>query len=982
VFPSAVTQAADSIDVLAAPTHLDVRLSFPAPRFEPGAGGTVPRVGDLEVRADAVGAPVLPVDAVTVVLPAGRRVERLEVLGAPRALGGSYRLAWGQPPVPIGQPPGPPAEADAALYASDALYPAAPVTLAREGLFRGYRLANLLVRPLQVRPASGRVVAWQGLTVRLHLGPERRDEGELPPRGLAADRAALGRVAVNPEEAASYGTAATDARADEPYLIVCPQVLAEEFQRLLDHRAATGMAGRMMTVEEIDAGYTGVDLAEKIRMAIREAYQQRGTTFALLGGDDADGSTELVPYRGCLLDAGGYRYTDAPSDFYFGALDGSWNQDGDDVWCEPDEIDYYSEVHIGRATVDTPAEARRFIDKVLAYEEGLADDRRTDLVWIGESLDSSTWGGDSKDVTAELVPPDEYDLTRLYEREGTFSRSAVIDNLNRGPHLTNHLGHANDGYVMGIYSSDVDALTNETPFFSYSQGCDAGAFDQKFSGSSEAISEHFLTAENAAFGVIMNVRYGWYSSGSTNGPSQPFDHEFYDALFTEGLRTLGEASDDSRHDNAADSQTNAYLRWCFLETNLHGDPATPVQVGLRFKAAGARFVDEDPVHGNVNGAADPHETLRIAVTLENTRSDDAHAVEAFLSSSDPRVIVRDAWAAWGDVPAHEALENAPPHFSATVDVPCGTYVPFTLDVRYAQGDPERVSFTMLVGERAERVLFDDDGETEQGWSSGGTCTDGHWVREAPVGTTNGTAPANPGEDSSADGTRCYVTGNEGVVADDDDVDEGTAVLTSPPLDPAGFLELDISYDRWFHVMPRTTPPINTLLIEVSGDGGANWTELERVTRSETPWVHRSFTLDNLLEPGAQLMLRATANEYPGSARDVVVEAGLDEVVFEGIWAQCEEYAPDAEQPPRPVGDTLLVTRHDDHVRLDWTPSEPGGGHGAAAFYRVERTLEPAGDWTLLGDTIEPRYLDADACLDPDFHQYLVTAWNDAGDEAP
>ncbi len=47
----------------------------------------------------------------------------------------------------------------------------------------------------------------------------------------------------------------------------------------------------------------------------------------------------------------------------------------------------------------------------------------------------------------------------------------------------------------------------------------------------------------------MNSRNGWGSYVDTNGPSQYFDREFFDALFGEGISSIGEAADDSKVDN-------------------------------------------------------------------------------------------------------------------------------------------------------------------------------------------------------------------------------------------------------------------------------------------------------------------------------------------------------------------------------------------------------------------------------------------------
>ncbi len=958
-------------------------VDFPAPAFEPGPGGERVLVGDLPLRALRPGTPLLPEATYTVVLPPGREVERVEVLGEPRSVAGRHDLAWGREPRPICRPGDDDTPRDEAVYGGTAPWPAEPVTLAGEGWFRGWRLASLLVHPVRVRPATGRVESWGRMTVLLHLRPAAKEADHLPPRGLPIDYDELGRIAVNPATALEYPLPTkASTRVSEPYMIICPESLRDAWQRLLDHRAAHGMPGRILTVEEIEANYPGSDLPEKMREAIREAYQERGTTFVLLGGDDQDGSTRLVPYRGCLLDAGGYRYTDAPSDYYFGGLDGNWNDDGDDVWCEPDEIDYYSEVHVGRATVDTVTEVNRFIDKVILYEGGLPDDRRRDLVFMGESLDSATWGGDSKDEIAELIPGDEYEIERLYDRDGTFSSQAVKDALNRGPHLTNHLGHSNDGYVQGLYRSDVDNLHNETPFFSYSQGCDAGAFDEKFSGSSEAVSEHYILAEHAAFGVVMNVRYGWYESGSTHGPSQYLDYEFYDALFTENLETLGEANDDSRYDNAPVAQTDEYRRWCFLETNLHGDPATPVQVGAQLRHVDHRVIEDDPRYGNADGNPDPGETIRLAVTLENRRDNAATDVEAWLSSSTPGVTVHDDHATWEDIPGHEQRENLPPHFTVTLDVPCGTYARFTLEVRHDDGKIDRSSFSVLVGTRIHDVLFADTFDEDLGWTVTGTCSDGAWERGTPRGTTSGGEQANPDEDSDDDGDSCWVTGNQGLSATDDDLDDGTTILTSPPLDASTYLDLRLSWARWLYLLPETTPPSNYLKVEVSDDDGASWHELEKTVTKETPWVRRSASLEDVISLGPGLRVRFVAEEIPGAASDPVVEAAVDDVRLEGTRAECGEYAPGEERPPLPVGNTLLVTRPDPDVRLAWQDPGEDAGHDPALFYVVQHSGQPDGGFEDAAEVTRTEWIDRDQGRFGGNWFYLVRARNRGGDETP
>jgi hypothetical protein len=307
----------------------------------------------------------------------------------------------------------------------------------------------------------------------------------------------------------------------------------------------------------------------------------------------------------------------------------------------------------------------------------------------------------------------------------------------------------------------------------------------------------------------------------------------------------------------------------------------------------------------------------------------------------------------------------------------------TLDVRWGDGERESLALSVLVGERTPRTLFADTFEEDEGWSASGTCADGQWERGVPAGTFNGDRAANPGEDAPSDeGGRAYVTGNEGVGPDDDDVDAGTAILTSPALDSDGYLDLDVSYSRWFYISPFTTPPTSTMRVEASGDGGASWVELERLTKSATPWTRTSFDLGSVIPLGGSVALRVVAEEMPGGTRDVIIEAGLDHVVFDGTWTQCDAYDGSCSAPPPPVGPTLEVSQVSEHARLVWQAPEGGGEHGPATFYRVERSPLDGGSWENLGDAVETRWTDCGACADGASYRYLVTAWNEAGDETP
>lgn len=70
----------------------------------------------------------------------------------------------------------------------------------------------------------------------------------------------------------------------------------------------------------------------------------------------------------------------------------------------------------------------------------------------------------------------------------------------------------------------------------------------------------------------MNSREGWYSPGDTDGPSQKYDLEFFDAVFNEHIRVLGDALYDAKTDLIDQVSSTGPMRWCYMTLNLLGDP--------------------------------------------------------------------------------------------------------------------------------------------------------------------------------------------------------------------------------------------------------------------------------------------------------------------------------------------------------------------------------------------------------------------------
>jgi len=572
--------------------------------------------------AEEPGLPLLPIKTARIVIPQGRDVEGINVVpGNKVTLEGQFKIEYAKQQIPI-EPPEPKkvktklkpivdAEPNMEVYGSSSPFPDKLYSEVSTQYLAGYKILTLHLYPVQYIPLLGEVSYYPNMRVvvtTVPAGPPYPARARC--RNLPEDISRVKRLIDNTstvntytEEAAGSGEtgAITEATslplADGPYeyVIITTDALKSTFQTLAQHKASRGLTTNIVTVEWIYANYDGTrpdggtDSQTKIRNFIIDAYNNWSTQYVILGGDgDGDGGA-VIPHRGVYGRVGATVDEDIPCDMYYGALDGDWDTDEDGVYGEitrikgkrVDEADLLTEVYVGRIAADNATEAANQISKIIDYENSI---HSRNALLIGEQLDTyPTYGGDYKDEVYTYFPADWIE-TQLYERDGTFSTSAVINAMNSNQHqVVNHMGHASNAYDMGLDNADVDGLVNDTYFLAYSQGCYSNAFDNRTDTvgdyTVDAISEHF-TAENdnAAFAYIGNTRYGWYVQGSTDGASQQFDKEFFDAIFNEGITNVGIAFQDSKEDLVG--QVGPYgdgaMRWCYFTLCLLGDPETPI----------------------------------------------------------------------------------------------------------------------------------------------------------------------------------------------------------------------------------------------------------------------------------------------------------------------------------------------------------------------------------------------------------------------
>jgi hypothetical protein len=629
---------------------IEKSVDFTPPIINYTAGTASIMVDNLPLSANT-GEPLLPVYTLQILLPQGEEVANVAVVpDREEAMVLDMPLELARSELPTDSIPGlsgTPEQAAPSEPAFDlgSAFPSERSSHIYTGTYRGYNIAFINLYPVTYTGAS-RTAHFAGrLTVRVET---RADASALERSretlrvGAAGDLSILSGLTDDPSARATYvaspfprlGASLVAPGDFFPYVIITSSALQSAFEPLRLHRTQRGLRARTVLVSDIAATYAGADLQAKIREFIRDAYLNWGTEYVLLAGDN-----DVIPHRGLYAVGPSAIDADIASDLYYAALDGTWNDDGDSYWGEPAEADLLPEVMIGRAAVGDTVQAANFVAKVMRYEESPVVGQIETGEMLGEALSAGTWGGDYKDEVKDGASafgyttagfPATFDVGTLYDRDlpQPWDKWDLIAVFNAGTHLVNHIGHANVTYGLRMFNADVETtLTNDgvsaTYFIAYSQGCYAASFDNRSPTGygDDCIGEHFTFVRNGAVAFIGNSRYGWYMPYSTNGTSQHYDRQFFDAIFGENKTELGEAFRDQLVDNIALIGFGA-MRWAYYDLVLLGDPAMDIWTGvpgdLTVGHPERLYVSDNEVEISVESPSGPVAGARVSIFSDST----------------------------------------------------------------------------------------------------------------------------------------------------------------------------------------------------------------------------------------------------------------------------------------------------------------------------------------------------------------------------
>ena len=189
-----------------------------------------------------------------------------------------------------------------------------------------------------------------------------------------------------------------DAPSSAALLIVAPRAFAATLAPLVQHKNAIGISTFVATMEDVQSMNDGHDDAYRIKSMIAYARANLGTHYVMLAGD-----ATLIPARHYTvrIDDGTSAQQFSPevyfpTDFYYANLLRSdspggprtafsdWDADGDgrfdaaygptptpahDAYLvNPDKVDAYADVAVGRVPAHTTSEMSTYVSNVIRYE--------------------------------------------------------------------------------------------------------------------------------------------------------------------------------------------------------------------------------------------------------------------------------------------------------------------------------------------------------------------------------------------------------------------------------------------------------------------------------------------------------------------------------------------------------------------------------------------------------------------------------------
>ena len=538
------------------------------------------------------GAPELPVIQQMYVLPGNADKISVSVISKNSVLfDGKYLVYPTQPPQIVNELPQW-VEPDQAIYKSDAEFPGKLIEIVSVQSTLGYKILTVSINPLFYKPLSKQLSLYSQLTFSINYGfnnsnlivPER-----ISSKRNAENKKLIQSLVINSGSVTDVSGSVITNNMENGDNYVIPSIpsslgiIPEEiiitsinyeptFETLATWRTKHGIPTAIVTLDEINAVYSGIDQAERIFRFLQDVYSKYGSTYIILGGD-----VDIIPARFAYKDFGTTLWR--PTDLYYsdvykaGTPNYNWNANGNTQFGESgDALDLGPDHIVGRMSFNTIQQLQTIINKIISYDGASVPNRTyyNNLLFLS-FWDINSYVTDIQNYNPNIHTWELYPSGVLGGNE-LFNKVNTIANLNYGGaygtphHIIYHLDHSspynmstNSDIHEALVADDFTNLTN-APYYQilFTNGCSPNSFDYQ-----DAVSEAAPVSNGSTVGFMGST------ATSTTLDISAFER-FCQGLYLNNQTKLGNAFLNSLTYTTFDFNR----RQCLL-----GDPAMDVWTG-------------------------------------------------------------------------------------------------------------------------------------------------------------------------------------------------------------------------------------------------------------------------------------------------------------------------------------------------------------------------------------------------------------------
>jgi len=325
-----------------------------------------------------------------------------------------------------------------------------------------------------------------------------------------------------------------------PLLVIAPQAFMSSLAPLIAHKNKTGMSAVAVSIESITSFFPGADEPEQIKRAICLAREKLGARYVMLVGDAANfpvrfwylhqstpayANNDPIPTRpwgvfiqSDLYYASLYHHTGTYPNIGEGAFD-NWDANGNglynEAWlgngisdpantagglntaCNPDGVDGYPDIAVGRVPAASAADVQTYVNKIIAYESRSAPEKLT-FTFVADQIygDFDATTGIAGTLSGRNVAIDYLMIENTGAAESPFSNATPQQVAAKAgaSNWLSYLGHGGPtvwGY-NGVFTSDDVALTKNASGLPivFAAGCGTALFmpNLPWSGFSGAVT--------------------------------------------------------------------------------------------------------------------------------------------------------------------------------------------------------------------------------------------------------------------------------------------------------------------------------------------------------------------------------------------------------------------------------------------------------------------------------------------------------------